>query len=335
MGTNELILTRAQAGIESVRGTSVAATRKVYAKIDPTYDRPLTTFQDTSGTYIARRRAGYGRERISFAAADILTFEDGPWWMLLGIDGGVTSGQTDGGTPAAYTYAFLPDLDSDELASATLEHNETGNPYESDQVMANAFTLRMDSDNDSEPGWMLDVDLMGRTWVPTTFTGALTDRTTEVVKSRGTKVYIDDEADDWGDTQLVGSLISASATVTNNLVYKAFAEDEKGAAAGRVGKGELTIDAQFTFEFDNDDEFALYRSDDPVLRKVRLEREGSVVHDAVTKLFQLDMAGYWSSWSRGDRDGNLTATFALSGYFDIDSNMMFGVTFVNALSTLP
>lgn len=333
MGTNELILVKAQAGIESQRGDPVAASRKVYAQLTPRYERPLLNFQDTSGTFIAKRRPGYGREVVGFNGLDILTFEDGPWWMLLGIDGGV-SGVSDLGSPAGYEYAYLPDLTTDTLASATFEHNESGNPYESAQVMANSFTLRMDSDNNNEPGWMLDLDLMALNWENTTFTAALPDRSTEVVKARGTKVYIDDEGDAWGDTQLLGSLISASVTVTNNLHYKAFAEDEKTAAPGRVGKGELTLDAQFTVEFDNDDEFANYRSDDPVMRKIRLEREGSVIHDAVTKLFQIDMAGYWSSWSRGDRNGNLTATFALTGYFDIDSQMMFGVNFVNGLSAL-
>ena len=89
------------------------------------------------------------------------------------------------------------------------------------------------------------------------------------------------------------------------------------------------------FEFDNDEEFAKYRSDDPVLRKIRLEREGTVIHDAVPNLFQLDIAGYWNSWSRGDRSGNLTATFGLAGFYDIGEGMMFAVNTVNSVSALP
>lgn len=339
MGTNELTLLTAQAAIEASRGTGLAATRKVYAQFDPSYQRALMTFRDSSGTYMARRRAAYGREKVSFSVSDIATFEDLPWWCKIAIDKTVT-GVTDGGSPPAYDYDFLPDIDTDNLGSITLEHGEPGNQYESHQGMANTFTLRMDSDNDSEPGWMIDVDMMFLDWVNTTFTPALTDRETEVILARGTKIYIDDEGDSFGDTQLIAGLISFSATITNNIHFKAFAEDERTATAGAVGRGELYIDAQVTMEFDNDDEFALYRNDGtaedtPVYRKIRIERDGSIIHNAVTKHFHLDIGGYWNSWSRSDREGNLIATMGLAGYYNIDEGMMFEVDVVNALSTLP
>lgn len=336
MGTNEQILLRAQAGIESSRGVAVAATRKVYAQFTPTYTRTLMDFADTSGTYIARRRAAYGRERVSFSALDIATFEDLPWWLLMAVDGSLVNGSTDGGSPAAYTRLFEPSLDTDELKSFTLEHGEAGNKYQSSQCMTNTLTLRFDADNDSEPGWMIDAEIMALNWEDLgAFTAALPDRSTEVIKARGTKVYIDDEGDTFGDTQLVAGLISASATITQNLHFKAFAEDERTATAGAVGKQQLFIDAQVTVEFDNDAEFGNYRSDEPVLRKIRLEREGSVIHDAVTNMFQLDIAGYWNSWSRGDRSGNLTATFGLAGFYDIGEGMMFAVNTVNSVAALP
>jgi hypothetical protein len=339
MGTNETILLTAQAGIESARGTGVAATRKVYAQFDPSYTRALMTFRDSSGTYMGRRRAAYGREKVSFSVSDIATFEDLPWWLKLAVDKNA-AGVTDGGTPPAYEYTFEPDIDTDELGSITLEHGEPGNQYESHQGMVNTLTLRFDSDNDSEPGWMVDADMMFLDWTNTTFTPALTDRETEVILARGTKIYIDDQADAFGDTQLVASLISFSATITNNLHFKAFAEDERTSTPGAVGRGELYIDCQVTMEFNDDDEFALYRNDGtaedtPVYRRLRLEREGSIVHTTVHKSFTLDVGGFWNSWSRSDREGNLIMTMGLAGYYDIDEGMMFLVNVVNALATLP
>ena len=334
--TNEVILLRAQAALESTRGTDLAATRKVYAQITPSYSRALLDFQDTSGTFHARRRVGYGREKAGLTALDIATFEDLPWWLQMLVKGGVT-GSGDAGTPIAYTYTFNPTITSDDLKSATFEIGDTGNPYELHQCMANSGTLRMDADNDSEPAWMLDVELMARDMVSGTFTNSLADRSTEVINARGTKLFIDDAGGTMGATQKTGSLISASITINNNIHFKSFAEDVTYVAANKVGRGAQTIDAQFTFEFDSDTEFAKYRASAGAQRMIRLEIEGSQIHGStvVNKRLRIDLYGYWNSWSRGDREGNLTATFGFAGFYDVTASKTFQIEVVNALATLP
>ncbi len=338
MGTNEEILLRAQAGVETTRGTAVAATRKVYAQIEPTYTRALAQRRNTTGSYIGRREAAYNRERIAFAASEEASFEDLPWWLQMAVDKTATGGSGDAGTPKMYTYTFNPSLTADNLGAFTLEFGEATNKWESDQTMINTLTLRMDSDNDSEPTWMIEADMMARTWVDTTFTTALPDRARELILARGTKLYIDADGGSFGGTQVTGKLISASATINNNIHYKAFAEDIRGYAANKVGRGELTIDAEVTFEFDDDVEFGNYRNETsdnaPVLRLVRLEREGAVIHDAVTSKFTLDIAGYWSAWSRSNREGNLTATMTLSGIYDVTTSTMFKAVVLNDLSVM-
>ncbi|MDQ3095120.1 MAG: hypothetical protein M3Q82_04040, partial [Actinomycetota bacterium] len=275
MPTNETILQLNQAGIEVTRGTNVAATRKIYARIAPSYDRPITEFVDTTGTFQGRRRMGYGRQKVAFSATDMVTYEDLAWWLKFMQKGGVV-GVTDVGTPPAYTYTFLPTLATDDLNSMTLEFGEPGNPYESGQVMVNDWTLRFDADNDSEPGWMLEAGMIGRDWATTTFTPSLVDRTTEVVVARGTKVFVDTTT--IGTTQKTGWLISGSISGNNNLHYKAFSEDENSYAANKVGRGIQITDAELTVEFDSDVDFAQFRATTPVQRKIRLQREGSIIH---------------------------------------------------------
>lgn len=330
MGTNEVILQKYQAGIESTRGTNVAATRKIYAQITPTYERPLADFMDQSGTYIDRHRVAYGRERVSFSAVDIATYEDLAWWSQFMIKGGVTGSSSGTG----YLYSFSPSLATDDLSSMTLEYGEPGNPYESGQVMVNSWTLRGDSDNDNEPGWMLDCSMMGRDRITTTYTGALAERTTEVILARGTKLYVDTST--IGSTQVTGKLIDFSVTVDNGLHFKAFMEDESLMAANKVGRGAMRVNGQFTLEFDSDTEFANYRSATPVQRKIRLEREGTVIGVGPTKKKAvLDLYGYWSSISFGDREGNLTATFGFAGFYDATAANVIKLEVTNALSTLP
>lgn len=335
--TNETILLQAQAGLESTRGTNVAATRKVYAQITPKYERPLMKFADTSGTFEGRRRAAHARAKVGFNAVDICTYEDLPWWLQLGVAGGV-AGVTDGDSPPAYTYTFTPTAAADDLKSATLEFGDSGNPYESGQVMCNSFTIRADSDNDSEPGWMIDLDLLARDWATTTFTGALTDRATEVILARGTDLYIDNAGGTIGSTAVTGKLIDFSVTVNNNIHYKSFMEDVTYVAANKVGRGERTIDAQITFEMDADGEFANLRSTSgPVQRLIRIEQSNTtVIHDTpdVYKRVRLDMYGYWETFSRGDRNGNLIMTLGFAGFYDITATKAFSFAIVNALSAL-
>ncbi len=332
MPTNEIILQRVQAGIETVRGAPVAATRKVYARIAPSYDRTLSAIQDTTGTFQARRRPVYSRARPSFSGTDVVTFEDGPWWALLRLKGGVTP-TADLGTPPAQTRVYLPTIAADDLASITMEFNEVGNPYESAQVMCNSWTMRFDSDNDTEAGWMMEADFLARDLAINTYTTALADRTTEVVPARGTKVYMDTSSA-LGTTQRVGWLISGSISGNNNLHYKAFSEDEIYFAANKVGRGEQTFDAQLTVEFDSDVDFARFRSDTPIQLKVRLEREGSIIHSTVRKRMRLDIMGYWSSIGWGDREGNITATFNLMGFYDPTLGGTYREEWVNALAAL-
>ena len=333
MGTNEVVLQKSQAGIESTRGTNVAATRKLYAQITPTYERPLMDFSDQTGTYFDRRRVAYGRERVSFNAVDIGTYEDLAWWMQFGLKGGVTGAVT--GT-TGYKYEFTPTAASDDLKSMTLEYGEPGNVYESGQVMASSWTLRGDSDNDNEPGWMLDMSLMGRDRATSSYTSAIADRTTEVILARGTKLYIDDAGGTIGTTQMSGKLVDFSVTCDLGLHFKAFMEDETNMAANKVGRGAMRVNGQFTLEFDSDTEFAKYRAAAPAQRLIRLKREGTAIAGGTAvKTAIVDLYGYWSSISFGDREGNLTATFGFAGFYDSTAATMIRVEVINALTTLP
>ena len=310
----------------------MAATRKVYAQIEPTYEKPLAFFTDTSGTYTARRRSSYGRERVGFTATDMATYEDLAWWLQLAIKGGVTG---SGSASTGYTYAFTPSLSTDDLKSMTLEFGESGNPYEADQVMVNTWTLRGDPDSDTEPAWMFEAEMMGRTISTTTYTTSLSDRTTEPITARGTKLYVDTTAGGIGGTQLTGHLINWSLTGNNNIHYKAFAENESNYAANAVGRGERTYDGEVTIEFDSDTTaigFSKLRSGTALY--LRLEREGSTIATTYKKKLTIDCAAYVSSITFGDREGNMTATVGFNCFYDATLGFDLKATVINALSTL-
>ena len=336
---NEVILEKMQAGIEVLasRGVAVPATRVLDARGVLSFNRPLAALPSQSGSFSPRRTPVYGRQNAGLTFTAGLRYEDAPFYFKGALKGGV-SGVSDAGTPPAYEYEFVPTPAVDDLASYTIEGGDPDNPYELAQVMFNSWTIRADGDSQDEPAWMFEAEAIARSLDNTTFTPALTLAAGEAVMAPGTKVYIDDAGGTIGTTQVVGQVINFSVTGNNNVHLKGFLEDENEYAAGNVGRGERVFDAQFTMEFFDDAEFANYRGNgtgEAVQRLIRLRREGATaIHTTVFPSIELDIAGYWSSWSPGDREGNKIATFGLMAFVDDVLGYDFAARVVNDQATV-
>lgn len=331
----EIFQEKVQAGIEGTKGTGTAATRILNGVFNyPTIERNGTWSPVRTGTYVGRQKMTYGRGSSTTTYSESVSYEDLAWWAQHFAEGGVT-GVTDGGTPAAYTYAFDPDLTTDTLKSSTFEFGPTGHVQDFVQGMVDTVQIRIAPDNASDPFWMMDVGLrfLGLP-VAGTF-ASLTRRVTEDVRAAGTKIFINDTAATIGNTQKTGWLIDASLSLALNGYNKAFAENADGAAPGKTGRGERTFDAQITHEFDNYDEYNDFLSATPVLRAVRIYQEGAIIHDAVRSSVTIDMVGYWTSWAASERESNRTAVMQLqAGNIDNTFANDWKMTVVNDLATL-
>lgn len=325
----DVIREKHQAGIEVTRGTDIPATRLVYANITRNVTKPLREFSDRSGTFEDRRRQAFGRLSVAYTASDLATFEDLAWWFQLALKGGVT-GVTDGGSPPAYAYTFVPSLATDDLKSITLEKGQGSIVHQSTQVMVNSWTLRIDPDN--EGAWIFDAELLGRDFTSASFTGSISDRTTEVIPAPGTKIYIDGTT--IGTTQITDRFISASISGNNNIHYKAFAEHVETVAANKVGRGARRHDAQVTLEFDSVAELDDFIAGDQQFIRFESESE-DFIHTTVPKSATIDLNGYWTTVGWGDREGNIIATFGIAAFYNASSGYSLSAEIVNALSTLP
>jgi hypothetical protein len=332
---NEVILDKVLAAFESSRGVYVpTATRVVAARMVMNYDHPLANIPDTSGTFSARRTPVYGRPNVGLTATDVGTYEDLPWHFQMALRGGV-AGVAVPGASGAYEYEFVPSLSVDDLQTASFQAGDPGNKYKIAQAFINSWTIRCDGDSTDEPAWMFEAEYLARSLDTLASFTNVAPHDREAILAPGTKVYIDDGSGDFGDTQIIGKVINFSVTGNNAGHLKGFLEDETEYGPDSLGRGERVFDAQITMEFEDDDEFANYRSTTPVQRKIRLRREGSEIVTGTNKSAELDIAGYWSSWSPGDREGNKTATFGLAAYFDDVLGYDFAARVVNDLATLP
>ena len=332
----EVIQRKVQAGLESSRGTGVAATRILNGVLTPwTIDRNLVWSPVNNGMYVSRQKGSYTRPVVTSSYNEAASYEDIAWWMKFVAEGGVT-GVSDSGTPSpGYLYAFDPDLTTDSLESATFECGVPGHVEDFLQVMVDSMTLRIAPDNTSEPSWMLDAQLKALGLPSAGTFASLTVRETEEIRAAGTKIFIDDDPANVGTTQKTGWLIDASLTFNLMRHFKAFAENADGFAPGKTGRGERTTDVQITYEFDDYDEYNEFLSSAPVLRAVRLYQEGSIIHSTVRKSIAIDIIGYWATFAESEREGNITAVMALQGgLIDATFGNDYKVEVLNGLATL-
>jgi len=333
MPQNETFLRKTQAGLEGTRGSAATVTRKLYETIRFTDTYEPLDFTENAGSYDGWRTFALGPVNVTGTVDGPVSFEDFPWWLELGVKGGVT-GTTDSDPDApAYEYDFTPSTATDDLKSATMEHGAPDNVYQTLMTMVNEWTVKGDIDGDAT--WMFTANLIGRnvTHVGGGFTGAISDRDREFVKAAGTKLFIDDDPGDVGTTQVTAKFISFSLTWNNAIAPKRFMEDETQVSA-RVGRGARQITGQVRLEFTDDTEKALYRAG--TARAIRILREGSIIHDAVPKSIAIDIpSAYWLTPSDDPRENNMTLTFGFRAYTTADVGYPATITVVNDLSALP
>lgn len=331
MAGEERALEIAQAGIETTRGTEVDATRKWYMALEPfSLERELQWAPSLTGTFHSRREATYARTVHGLTGSEAVSFQDLPY-ALEGIIKGGVSPSADAGSPIAYTRNYVPSPAADDLKSYTIEYGTPTLPFTVNQAMINSSTIRFNPDDDAF--WMVDYEFLTRKPAQKAMTAAVAERTRELVRAPGTKIYVDGTT--IGTTLIAARWIGGSVTINNNLDYKAFAEDEDDFAANKVGRGEVTVDAQFTFEFDSVAEYNNYLAAAPVERFIRVEREGAIIHDAVKSRVRLDLNGYWSSLEQGYRNNNRILTLGLGARYNATAGYDLRAEVVNTLATLP
>lgn len=288
--TNVRAFQRAQAAIETTRGTAMA-----------TMSRWLTVLQQGGivATYARERADEPELTRSLFADQDTillgesctvriearLSFEELPWWFSLALKGGsaVRTGVSDAGTPPAYTYAITPTADADDLDSFTLKIGDSNACYVYSRVMVQTMTIRCNP-NSREGTWRITLDCIAIFEGTGTF-DAPADLTRTMIRSLGSKFYIDD-ALAIGTTQPLGLVRNWSCTVALNNEEKMFPEDDGKAAVG-IGRGLVKVTGDFTMEHTSDTYFQKMR--DNTEFKIRMEKTGpDIAAGTSTYLLQLD-----------------------------------------------
>lgn len=294
MATSIVPFTKCQIGIETTKGTLVAATRELTGNISlaenisfyrPAYPRGIRAAVGAAG--VITRKGSILSYESDLSAEEIL------WFLLTGIKGGVTGVDSSGDV----TWTFTPQLTTGvfTLDAATIEFlrgDGTTNHYagEVGYGMTQSFKIDWSADSATDPV-KLSATMFARARQTTTPTGSLVPYTTrESLVPALSKHYLDTSWAGLGGTQMTGLIRSGSIEVTTGISpsYTADGRSDKDFVEHQVGS--LTARQQLVFEFDANgaSRFGNYRANDIVY--IRNQFNGSTVVAASRKV-QID--GAW------------------------------------------
>jgi len=326
----EVVLIKHQAGLESTRGTQVAATRKVYGTgmWDETVP-PIWTEDEDRQSFDAHFRSQPGLIQSGMQLDAAATYEDVPWWCQLALKGGVTGVLSN---TSVYTYTFVPTQATDDLKTATIETGDDTQAWKAGFVMVDELELSAALGEAIK----LRVKLIADDFATATFTGALSDRVLEDAVTHLSKVAIGN-AGAVPSSYLTGRLIGWTFKVQNMLKPKFFAD---GGGAKYTGMGrarrKFTLDLAFEGNAATITERANYDSKTP--RVVRVTAIGSNIaasSPTTPKSIDIVLAGIWTKYQVGKRDTNVIFNATLEGQYDSALAYALSLAVANALSALP
>ena len=287
----EVALRFLQAGLEGTKGTPVAATRILMARItNPKFERPRTFPEDDRGTLVASSRFYNGVFDGSFSIEQEATFQEFGWFAASVIQGSISATTIN---TAAYRYTYTPQTTAagDDLQSATVEFGDDTQEYECEYCEGTGFTLGFDTLKVGEATPVnLTVDYVTQSLSSNTKTAGISLPTVETILATNATLYLGSTSTAYASlTALTGSLRSFELTYENNLGAKVFVGD--GDAFSNLGRGRRVVTFTAMVEGNSDGVSRFTEWKLGTEKRMRLLFQGSIItgsSPATTKKLQID-----------------------------------------------
>lgn len=324
-----------QAGIESTKGTLVAATRKLsgewsWEEQNPAYrsPHPAGVRANVGGAGVIMWKGTRVTVNTELSAEEIL------WPLELGVRGAVTGVNASGD----YTYTFDPQITTGipDLDAATIEVVESDGTTnhvarEFGYVMCESFGIEWAFNQAAKMNYVL----FGRASQTTTPTAGLATYTgLEPLVSALLSVYCDTSGANLGNTQLSGIVRSAKWNCTTGLApdWKSDGRADKDFSKHKVGKLMATLELVLELDATGAAKFAQYRTNDVLF--IRLKNTGSTAAVGA-RYVQIDGAYRFSASPKIAPDGSqMLVTLALESVYDATWAKTLHFTVMNALSAI-
>jgi hypothetical protein len=261
------------------------------------------------------------------------TFEQLPHILEAGVE---KETPTQDGTGSGYVYQYnVPVTAQNTIRTYTIETGDDQQAEEADYC----FVRQLDLTGTAEEALKMSAQWTGREVTNTTKTPALTVPSVEDILFSNATLYLDNSGGTVGTTQVSDTLWKMALSHKTGLEAYWRVNGSKEFAFLKMGDEDIML--TLTYEHDGNAvaEKAHYRTDPKTVRLMRLEIPGSNLATPgtySTKLFRMDMAGYYEDWGElGEQNGNsiVECKFRIK-YVSADALKMVYLI-VNELSALP
>jgi hypothetical protein len=273
--TNVIALERAEAVIETTRGTPITTTTRKMLLVTPgstlAINQEHQMEAETTASYHPYSDVQLGEQRARLTLELQCTYEEMIWWDQHLVKGGTLSGITTGSTPPGYTYTITPTDAADDIATSTWKVGDGSVAYILSRCVVNTATVRCNPQSGGEGTWRMTVEMFCIFGGTTTFTTPADITRTKIV-SYGTVVYVDAIGGTIGTTALTNRWRTWSITWTLNIEEKSFGTL---TAHTDFGRGYYEVTFEITMEHTDD----VYRAAAMAntAYKIRFEKTGAQI----------------------------------------------------------
>lgn len=280
--SGELWREQLQIGKEVTPGTSVAATRKMYASnVSAGRGREPRLHSFATGTPDQDRAQTLGAATAQGSLEMPLSADELIELALITIQGGVTP-TTPGGGTTTRLWTFKPG--TADLDSASIERDDGARIRTLAGARGNSMRFQGAVGGENR----VMVDLFGTDYATDTLTGSLTSRTPTFIEGWETKAYLEAFGGTPGTTLLNG-LMNWNIQIQRNLgrVYTA----NNTLAANRVAPGVIKVSGSILMDAQHADALSLVNDwDAETYRILRLEwGNNEIIEGALKRFVTLDI----------------------------------------------
>lgn len=329
MSIGSTALRKVQIGKESEHGNAVVATAMLVGKCSVEDDPKLVMPDDLElGRNVPHRFAKRVADMSKLKFEGPLSFEQILYWLLAGVQGGVT-----GSGSGEYTWTFSPSMVATNAHdSFTIETGDDVQAYKVAYVMASGLTIAGSLDAETK----LSVDAFGKKKAAVSFAALAYPASFEIVPPAWT-VCIDDTGASLGTNELATVLGFNLKLKTGLAPFKRLRD---GYDFGSHAETPFSIELDMTLQYTSDavTEYGYFSpalGEEQTKRFVRLEVEGTTISSNPRKI-TVDLCGVYTKFSPlGEKDGLDVVDVTLATVPDDTWAKVFEIVVVNDLGTLP
>ena len=328
-------LRKLQIGVESTKGTSVAATAILRMTGTLEDARTLVNPDEQVGLLMPTDRQYTSSYLGKLAMDGVVTFEQFPYILNASIHTDTGVAQDGAGSDYIRTYTF-PTTAKNDIFTYTIEGGDDAGVEEMDYSYVSDFTL---SGKYGE-AWQISSNWQGQNIVPSTFTalGSTTIATVSEALFGLSKFYVDDSTGTIGTTQVASTLFEATLNFKTGWVPKYTADGALDFTFLEQVGPEITLDVTYEHNATAVAEKAKWRAG--TARLIKLLIEGPTVVSAGTTYSKKSiialLPGRWESFDAiGDIDGNDIIHGVFRVGYDVDYGSAGSIIVVNEVATMP